>query len=73
MTSGSSRWCDRQAEHDVEFLLALDHLGEGPAADGHLHHGLDVGHVDPVPGALLAVDPDLQVGLAEDVEQPRRW
>ena len=58
-------------KHDVEELFALDHLRERPAADGDLHDGLDVRHVDPVAGALVAVDLDLEVGLADDVEQPR--
>ena len=62
-----------QPEHDVEELLPLDHLRERLAADRHLHHRLDVGHVDPVAGALVPVDLDLEVGLADDVEQPRRW
>ena len=70
MTSGSSRRSLRQPQDDVVELLPLDHLGEGPAADGHLDHRLDVGHVDPVAGAGSAVDLDLQVGLADDVEQP---
>ena len=59
-----------KAEHDVEKLLALDHPGECAAADGDLHDGLDVGHIDPVTGALMAVDLDLEVGLADDMEEP---
>ena len=31
-----------QPQDDVEPLLPLDHLGERPAPDGDLHHGLDV-------------------------------
>ena len=58
-----------QPQDDVVELLPLDHLREGPAADRHLDDGLDVGHVDAVAGALVAVDLDLQVGLADDVEQ----
>ena len=59
-----------KSEHDVEELLALDHLRERPAADGDLDDGLDVGHVDAVAGTLVPVDLDLEVGLADDVEQP---
>ena len=62
----------RQPQDDVVELLPLDHLRERPAADRHLDDRLDVGHVDPVAGAGAAVDPDLQVGLADDVEQARR-
>ena len=40
------------------------------AADGHLDDGLDVGNVHAVAGAPVAVDLDLEVGLADDVEQP---
>ena len=51
-------------------LLPLDHLRERPAADGDLDDRLDVGDVDPVAGAGVAVDADLQVRLADDVEHP---
>ena len=70
MTLGSSRKLERQAKHDVVELLPLDHLREGTAADRHLDDGLDVGHVHAVAGAPVAVDLDLEVGLADDVEQP---
>ena len=70
MTSGSSRWSFGKTEHDVEELFALDHPGKSTAADGDLDDGFDVGHVDPVSGALVTVDLDLEVGLADDVEQP---
>ena len=72
MTVGVVAEVDRQAEDDVVELLPLDHLRERLAADGHLDGRLDVGDVHAVAGAGLAVDPDLQVGLAEDVEQARR-
>ena len=60
-----------QSEHDVEELLSFDHPREGPAADGDLHDRLDVRHVDPVAGTLVAVDLDLEIGLADDMEKPR--
>ena len=70
ITVGSSRSVGGQPQDDVVELLPLDHLRERPAADGDLDHRLHVGHVDPVSGARPAVDLDLQVGLADDVEQP---
>ena len=68
MSPGSSRRSMRQPQDDVVELLSLDHLRERLAADRHLDVGLDVGHVDPVAGAGLAIDLDLEVGLADDVE-----
>ena len=60
----------RQPQHDVVELLPLDHLRERTAADGDLDHRLDVGDVHAVAGTRSAVDPDDQVGLADDVEHP---
>ena len=58
----------RQPQRDIEELFAFHHLRESFAADGRLHDLFDVGDVDAMPGAELAVDLDLEIGLADDVE-----
>src|SRR5271157_406677 len=58
----------RQAQDDIEKLLALDHLGEGLAADGHAHDLFDVGDAHAVARTELAIDLDFEVGLTHDVE-----
>ena len=46
----------RQPQDDVVELLPLDHLREGPAADGDLDHRLHVRDVHSVARARPAVD-----------------
>ena len=58
----------REPQRDIEQLFAFHHLGERFAADGCLHDFLDIGHVDAVARAELAVDLDFEVGLADDME-----
>ena len=58
----------RKPQDDIEELFPLHHLREGLAADRHLHDFLDVGHVHAMASAEAAIDLDLEVGLADDVE-----
>ena len=56
----------RIADADRIALAALDRHGQVLAADGDLDHVLHVADVHAVAGDLLAVDPELDVGLADD-------
>jgi hypothetical protein len=56
------------ADCDREDLLSLEDLRDRGAADGRLHHRVDVARVEPIAGARFAVDHDLHVGLAHGVE-----
>ena len=51
----------RPAQRDVEQLLALDHRGEGLAAQRRLDDVVDVGGADAPALALVRVDAELQV------------
>ena len=62
-----------KTKHDVKELLPFDHPGECTAPNGNLHNGLDVRHVDPVAGALMPVDLNLEIRLADDMKQARDW
>ncbi len=53
------------AHHQVEQLLALNHLRGRLPADGRLHHGFDVRDVDAVARDFVAVRVDQQARLAE--------
>ena len=56
------------AQGDVEARLALLHLGDGVGADGGLDRVLNVGNVDAPARGGVAVDGEVQVGLADDAE-----
>ena len=62
----------REAQGDVEAPFALDHLAEGLAADGRIDDRLHVADVEVPPCALVAVDGQLQVRLAQDADTRRR-
>ncbi len=57
------------AHHHVVSLLPDQHLAHSVAADGGLHRVLYVGHVDSEARRLLAVDGEVEVGLAEIAQQ----
>ena len=56
------------ADDDVEALLAVDDLRGHLAADRGLDHVLHVGDIEAVAGDLVAVDLDIDVGLAQLLE-----
>ncbi len=59
----------REIAHDeVVAGFALQHLSEGVAADRGLNRVLHVGDIDLVAGGGVAVDGDVEVGLAEDAK-----
>ena len=53
------------ANHQVEELFSLNHLGDGLSADCGFDHRLHVGDIDAVAGNLVAIDIDQQAGLAQ--------
>ena len=57
------------ADDQVVALLALQDLAYGFASDSGFYGVLHVGDVDAVAGGLLAVDRNIQIGLAEDAEE----
>ena len=69
MASWVSRILREIADDDVVARFALQHLGDGVAADGGLDGVLNVGDVDAVAGGGFAVDGVVEVGLADDAEE----
>ncbi len=57
------------AHHQVVALLALQHLADRFPADRGFHRILNVRDVDAVARGGLAVDRNIQIGLAQDAEQ----
>ncbi len=43
------------AHHEIELALALNHFADGGAADGGVHHGVDVADVQAVARQLGAI------------------
>ena len=57
-----------EPDRQVELPVALQHGGRGGAAERGLHHGIDVAGIEAVARGLLAIDLDVEIGLAEQVE-----
>jgi hypothetical protein len=53
------------AHHQVEQLLALNHLRGGLPAHRSLDHALDIGDIDAVTRDLVAIHVDLHAGLPQ--------
>ena len=68
MASRVSRYCLLIAQRDVEAGLALLHLGDGVGADRGLHCVLNVGDVDAPARGGVAIDGEVEIGLADDAE-----
>ena len=56
------------AKSDVKAGFALLHLGDGIGADGGLDRVLNVGDVDAPAGSGIAIDCEVEIGLADDAE-----
>ena len=68
MASTLSRYSRRQPHGEREIHLALVDPGHLLAADRRLHHGVDVADREAVARGLGAVDPDHEIGLAQQIE-----
>ena len=59
------RNCGLHANHEVEELFPLNHLGDGLSADCGFNHCFNIGDIDAVAGNLVAIDVNQQAGLAQ--------
>ena len=53
-----------------EAIEFVDGRGGG-AAERSLHESIDIACIQPITGGLVAIDPDVEIGLAEHTENPK--